>query len=34
VATFEGHSDLANSIAFSPDGCQLASASDDGTIKL
>jgi len=32
--TLEGHSDAVKSLTFSPDGKMLASASDDGTIKL
>ena len=34
VATFKGHGKSVSSIAFSRDGQQLASASDDGTVKL
>ena len=34
IATLEGHTDRVNSVALSPDGTRLASASDDNTIKL
>ncbi|WP_238845503.1 ribosome assembly protein 4 [Nostoc edaphicum] len=34
VNTLEGHSSWVNSVVFSPDGQQLASASDDKTIKI
>ncbi|HEY9872611.1 MAG TPA: hypothetical protein V6D12_04215, partial [Candidatus Obscuribacterales bacterium] len=32
--TLSGHSDDVNSVAFSPDGKSLASASNDNTIKI
>nr|XP_036586261.1 uncharacterized protein CTRU02_03646 [Colletotrichum truncatum]KAF6796668.1 hypothetical protein CTRU02_03646 [Colletotrichum truncatum] len=34
LQTLEGHSNSVCSVAFSPNGCQLASASHDETIKL
>ncbi|WQF90411.1 Putative quinoprotein alcohol dehydrogenase-like superfamily [Colletotrichum destructivum] len=34
LQTLEGHGDEVNSVAFSPDGRQLASASLDSTVKL
>src|SRR2546421_9543280 len=32
--TLEGHTDGVNSAMFSPDGSKLASASDDGTVRV
>jgi WD40 repeat protein len=34
IAQFKGHSGFVNSIAFSPDGKTLLSASDDGTARI
>jgi WD40 repeat protein len=34
LQTLEGHSDWVNNVAFSSDGKQLASASDDNTVRL
>ncbi|KAH7031007.1 uncharacterized protein B0I36DRAFT_207242, partial [Microdochium trichocladiopsis] len=34
LQTLEGHSDLVTSVVFSHDGCRLASASDDKTVKV
>ncbi|KAJ9155237.1 hypothetical protein NKR23_g1597 [Pleurostoma richardsiae] len=34
LTTFEGHISGVSSVAFSPDGCQLASSSSDCTVKL
>jgi hypothetical protein len=34
LQTLEGHGDTVNSVAFSPDGQQLASGSADGTVRL
>jgi WD40 repeat protein len=34
VATLRGHQDSVSGVAFSRDGSQLATASDDGSIKL
>jgi WD40 repeat protein len=34
LASFAGHTDAINDLAFSPDGTQIASASEDGTARL
>ena len=34
ILTYHGHSKKVNSIAWSPDGRRIASASDDGTVQI
>ena len=34
IATLVGHADSVNSVSFAPNGKTLASASEDGTVKL
>jgi WD40 repeat protein len=34
LITLQGHTEALRAVAFSPDGHRLATASDDGTIKV
>lgn len=34
ITTYEGHDDVVASVCFSPDGSNIASASDDATIRI
>ena len=34
VATFEGHTGVVNSVSFSENGYHMASASDDGSVRV
>ena len=34
VFTYQGHSDIVNAVAWSPDGRRIASASGDSTVQV